>query len=88
MAEELKKFTRWLLGWALVAWVVVTCGMLLTGIDRDDSDPENTGQRSGLTVYTDHRTGCQYLSTGKRQALTPRNGADYEQVGCRYKEHK
>ncbi|RZJ26197.1 MAG: hypothetical protein EOO54_03780 [Haliea sp.] len=27
---------------------------------HDDTDPP--GERSGLRLYTDHRTGCQYLS--------------------------
>ena len=39
----------------------------------DDTDPP--GERSGLAVYTDHRTGVQYLSTG-RGGLTPRLNAD------------
>lgn len=30
--------------------------------ERDDFD-DPTGKRSGMIVYTDHRTGCQYLGT-------------------------
>ncbi len=27
----------------------------------DDSDNNITGKRSGLSLYTDHKTGCQYF---------------------------
>jgi len=40
-----------------------------TSIGSDDTDPPNG--RSDLIVFTDHRTGCQYLSS-KRGGLTPR----------------
>ena len=43
---------------------------------RDDTDPP--GARSGLTLYTDHETGCQYLSEGS--GLTPRLGPDGKQI--------
>jgi hypothetical protein len=36
---------------------------------KDDTDPEGKG-RSGLTIYTDHGTGVEYLSDGN--GLTPR----------------
>lgn len=41
-----------------------------TGLKRDTTD-DPTGQRSGLTVYTDHETKLQYLST-VMGGLTPR----------------
>lgn len=37
----------------------------------DDTDDRASGTRSGLALYTDHLTGCQYISLGKR-AITPR----------------
>ena len=38
---------------------------------KDDSDPKQG--RSGLIPYTDHLTGCQYLSRpGLSAALSPR----------------
>lgn len=36
---------------------------------KDDTDPP--GGRSGLIIYTDHLTGCQYLRSGFG-GLTPR----------------
>ena len=47
---------------------------------RDDSDPP--GGRSGMLIFTDHLTGCQYLSRPFYSSLTPRLGADGKQV-CR-----
>jgi hypothetical protein len=38
---------------------------------RDDTDPI-AGRRSGLVIYTDHKTGLQYLSAGFRGGITPR----------------
>lgn len=36
----------------------------LTPLSRDDSDPGTWGARSGMAVYVDHKTGCEYLSAG------------------------
>lgn len=36
-------------------------------VGRDDTDGKT---RSGLNLYTDHKTGCQYLGNGS--GLTPR----------------
>jgi len=44
---------------------------------KDDTDPEKG--ISGMTLSTDARTGCQYLSRGFG-GLTPRMGADGKQV--------
>lgn len=45
---------------------------------KDDTDPSGKG-RSGLTLYTDHGTGVQYLSDGKG-GLTPRLSSDGQLV--------
>lgn len=37
---------------------------------HDDSDP--AGGRSGLRIYVDYRTSCQYLAAGWLGGLTPR----------------
>lgn len=41
---------------------------------KDDTDPVDG--RSGLSIYTDHSTGCQYLSVGAGGGLTPRLNSD------------
>ena len=57
------------LGWILAG---VLLYLLLGGARRDDSDGK---ERSGLIVYTDARTGCQYLGT-ITGAITPRLDKD------------
>lgn len=44
---------------------------------RDDSDPPDG--HSGMTIYTDHLTGCQYLKKGG-SSLTPRLDRDGKQI--------
>ncbi|ELK2377702.1 hypothetical protein RU030_002465 [Salmonella enterica] len=44
-------------------------------VGRDDTDGKT---RSGLNLYTDHKTGCQYLGNGS--GLTPRMDAQGYQV--------
>lgn len=81
MYEDLKRYTRWLGGWVLVGYfLVVMVGKSPMG--RDDSDPGQWGQRSGLMPRTDSRTGCQYLE-GTRGGLTPRLDHNGRHVGCR-----
>jgi len=46
--------------------------------DKDDTDPFKG--RSGLSVYTDALTGCQYLKGGLIGGITPRLDASGKQV--------
>lgn len=48
--------------------------------ERDDTDPPNG--RSGMLLYTDALTGCQYLSQ-RRIGLTPRVDGKGKHVGCK-----
>jgi len=61
--------------WMLLIWFV---WQLLLPHPHDDSDPP--GQRSGMVVLTDHRTGCQYL--GYIAGIVPRVDAAGRHVGC------
>lgn len=48
-----------------VLWIVIAVIFLLwfwEGRGRDDTDTPN-GERSGLRLYTDHKTGVQYVGT-------------------------
>lgn len=57
---------------------------LFNGMSRDDTDnPE--GKRSGLTLYTDHRTGCQYIQGSIFGGITPRLDANGKPM-CAKKE--
>ena len=43
-------------------------------VPHDNTDPP--GGRSGLAIYTDNATGCEYLSAGMFGGITPRIGKD------------
>lgn len=68
---------KYLINTLAILYLVVAAinwGVSKTDWGRDDSD-HPTGERSGLKVYTDHKTGVQYLSTPSG-ALTPRIYSD------------
>lgn len=74
---------------AVTHGVVAAVGMVAIGVlvlsllvkaaittPKDGTDPVDG--RSGLSIYIDHGTGCQYISVGRGGGLTPRltaNGA-------------
>lgn len=49
------------------------------GLERDDTDG---AARSNMSLHTDNKTGCQYLSM-VRGGVTPRLNKSGEHVGCR-----
>lgn len=59
--------------WWLIAVVVY---VLICDIGRDHDATDPPDRRSGLSLYTDHGTGCQYVAAGFFGELTPRLGAD------------
>lgn len=62
--------------------ITLAIAALVGCTQKDDSDPP--GGRSGLLIYTDNLTGCQYLArpglNGDAEPLTPRLRADGSQV--------
>ena len=52
--------------------------------DFDSTDDAENRVRSGMTLYTDHLTGCQYLQAGwfGFDSLVPRYNSSGGQVGC------
>lgn len=60
---------------AIVVWL-----LLIWANPHDDTDPP--GERSGLGLYTDHKTGCQYLKAGSLFGgnLTPRMDSTGRQI--------
>ncbi|MCP5019322.1 MAG: hypothetical protein GY938_29165 [Ketobacter sp.] len=48
----------------------------------DDTDDAAKGERSGMALYTDNLTGCQYLKASFFAELTPRVDGDGKHVGC------
>lgn len=48
----------------------------------DNTDNEETGERSGMELCIDHLTGCHYLCK-PFGGITPRLDGDGKHVGCR-----
>lgn len=59
---------HWLL-WALVLGLWLLSLWPWASLERDDTDPPNG--RSGMHLYRDHATGCEYVG-GKNGGITPR----------------
>jgi hypothetical protein len=58
-----------------------------TNLAKDDTDPPGIGERSGMTLHTDAKTGCQYVGTpgflGIGATITPRLDAQGKQLCTR-----
>ena len=55
-----------------------------TSFMRDDTDGDIWTSRSGMSLRTDNRTGCQYLVVA-RGGITPRVDGAGKHVGCKEK---
>lgn len=65
--------------WALMLAIIIMSWLLIGSIElvaKDSTDTKTT--KSGMRLYTDALTGCQYLSAGG--GLTPRIDSDGEPV--------
>lgn len=58
--------------------LAVFCFIVVDEATPTDDTDFNAAHRSGLMLFTDARTGCQYI--GRSGALTPRMGADGKQI--------
>lgn len=67
------------LGALLLAVVLVVSVSFFVGDPPTDDTDFDSAHRSGLVLFTDARTGCQYIGR-PLGALTPRMGADGKQV--------
>lgn len=80
--QDAKDYTGWLAR-RIAFWLVVAIPLNygLNGIfnRKDTTDPASG--RSGLGLYTDNLTGCQYVSAGG-SGITPRMLGG-RHVGCR-----
>lgn len=63
--------------WVLPALLAVLV-LIGTCAPYDDTDDAAARKRSGMRLYTDHGTGCQYL--GGLFSLTPRLSSNGKQV--------
>lgn len=77
--DEAKQYTRWV---AFKVWIflLIVLGLTLLPFGRDDTDP-SWPKRSGLGLYTDAKTGCQYLSA-KGNGIAPRMDKAGRHIGC------
>lgn len=53
-----------------VTVILVVAALLTATNSYDDTDDHANGERSGMSLYIDYGTGCEYL--GSWSALTPR----------------
>jgi len=74
----MRKHITWGRTWAVLMallWGTILYQSLQPYQPRDDSDGPT--ENSHMDVFTDHRTGCQYLYRG---SLTPRMDRDGKQI--------
>jgi hypothetical protein len=76
-AAEIFVYGFWVLAFGSVVSVISTTAGYRAGWDSTDGQHE----RSGMSLYVDHGTGCQYL--GRIGVLTPRMQGDGKQAGYR-----
>ena len=66
----------------ILCCVLIVIGFyVLNPVPYDDTDDPITNTRSGLRLYVDNLTGCEYLGT-LLGSLTPRLDGDGEHLGC------
>lgn len=67
-------------------WWLILFFIVLIVVDwsrpYDSTDDAENGERSGMVLYTDNMTGCQYLEAGIIGGMTPRLDGTGKHVGC------
>lgn len=69
---------------AVIAFIFVI-GVLIDGVQYDSTDDAENGRRSGMQLYVDYETGCEYLSGSNlfgSAGITPRLNPEGRQI-CR-----
>lgn len=74
--KSLKKFWE---EFGVITVIAVIALWVLSKAPYDNTDDIENKERSGMGLYTDHLTGCQYLSRALG-GLTPRLHPDGSQV--------
>lgn len=67
-----------------LAALVLQFGWQRIDLKRDETDPPFPGPRSGLKLFTDHGTGCQYLLAEGTAELRPRLNAQGQHL-CKHR---
>ena len=66
----------------LFLWGIIAAVSFITGaFFYNDTDDQINRTHSGLTLYKDYGTGCEYVSAGHFN-LAPRTGANGSHKGC------
>ncbi len=76
----------WLFSLPLFVWlfvILLIAPILAAFRPYNDTDDAVNGNRSGMALYTDNLTGCQYLKAGFFGELTPRRDGKGTHVGCK-----
>lgn len=74
--------------WDLIKIIILITLLLIWIIYEapyDSTDNLAEQKRSGLALFTDHQTGCQYLRAGLFGGITPRLDYAKNHVGCKRK---
>ena len=79
--KDLKEFVVWLAGWWVIGHIILAAISWLP-FGRDSTDPP-WPSRSGLSVFKDEWSGCEYLATSKGH-LTPRMDTKGYHAGCTF----
>lgn len=75
--ERENRNTGWFVG-IIVALALLAIGYLVFSANNPTDDTDPVGGRSGMGLYTDAKTGCQYL--GRVYGLTPRLDASGKHI--------
>jgi hypothetical protein len=64
-----------------VVWLVAY-SVIDLATPYDDTDDIENGKRSGMRLFTDNLTGCQYLQAGLFGGMSPRYDREGNHIGC------
>ena len=71
----------------IIIALIIMIAMILMMIDifmpYDSTDNISNRDRSGLVLYRDHMTGCEYIKGGLIGGITPRLDGNGNHIGCR-----
>lgn len=80
--KEAKLFSNWLLSKVLVILAIATLiSYLISNFFTPYGSTDVPGKRSGLRLYKDAKTGCEYLSANKN-GLVKRVDINGTHIGC------
>lgn len=80
--KESKLFTNWLIYKAgAICAIALIISYTISSCTNPYDSTDAPGKRSGMRLYHDAKTGCEYLSA-PNGGLTPRLDVDNKHVGC------